>query len=470
MSAAPRAFASFLAALLVLVPLPGHWRARNIPTLSLIAWLFFLNVAHGVNVIEWYDNIAMKLEIWCDIIRPLVLTPSSNLTVSKLVIGGNMAIPVSCFCLALRLEGIAAVRHVKTSHSDRRRKMLTDLALCVGLPVIEMALHYVVQGHRFDIVERFGCQPASYVSLAEFFLIWFIPIILCLGTFALGALAFFHFFKRRATFARHLAASNTGLTPSRYFRLMAMSLALMIWDLVVVALTLVFNYRPGLRPWTGWADVHSNWLHVNRFPVFLIPADTLRWTYFLWWTIPVTAYMFFAFFAFSRDALTEYGTYLTWLKEKVLRIRPSPTKGVKALKDSSFAPLGSATSRPPRFGVFSYASQPDVPYTPTSAKETTRLSYPASPGLQTSASSIVSFYGRADEPNDEEKDHDFTTSTVRARDDAAPPYQPHSASFSLSQPSSPTTPTIVPPPPALVVEAADNASIISQYAHSDRTV
>ena len=67
MSAAPRAFASFLAALLVLLPLPGHWRARNIPTLSLIAWLFILNVVHGVNVIEWYDNTEIKLKVWCDI-------------------------------------------------------------------------------------------------------------------------------------------------------------------------------------------------------------------------------------------------------------------------------------------------------------------------------------------------------------------------------------------------------------------
>ncbi|RPD76936.1 STE3-domain-containing protein [Lentinus tigrinus ALCF2SS1-7] len=445
MSAAPRAFASFLAAVLVLVPLPGHWRARNIPTLSLIAWLSFLNVAHGVNVIEWYDNTDIKLKIWCDII-------------SKLVIGANMAIPASCFCLALRLEGIASVRSVKRTHSDKRRKMLSDIAICVGLPLIQMALHYVVQGHRFDIVERFGCQPETYVSLPEFFLIWFIPILLCLGTFVLGALAFFHFFRRRATFARHLAASNTGLTPSRYFRLMAMSLALMIWNLVVFALTLAFNYRRGLRPWTNWADVHSNWLNINRFPVFLIPSDTLRWTYFLWWTIPVTAYMFFAFFAFGRDALIEYAGYFSWFKRNVLRMRPS-TKGNK-LKDPTFVPISSVSSpRPPKFDAFPYTSQPDVPYTPTSA-ETSRLSYPETHYAQTPASSIVSFYGHT-EAHDEEKGHDVTTSTTRPMDDseAVPPYYPPSS------PSSPTTPTIVPPPPALVAEG-DNASIISHYGHA----
>ena len=45
---------------------------------------------------------------------------------------------------------------------------------------------YVVQGHRFDIIEDFGCQPESYVSLPEFFLVWLLPILSCLGTFIFG--------------------------------------------------------------------------------------------------------------------------------------------------------------------------------------------------------------------------------------------------------------------------------------------
>ncbi|KAH9887049.1 GPCR fungal pheromone mating factor [Cubamyces lactineus] len=310
MSSAPRAFASFFAAFLVLLPVPWHWRAKNIPTLSLIIWLFVLNVAHGVNVIIWYDNVIVTMPVWCDII-------------SKLVVGANMAIPAACFCLAMRLEGIAAVRNVKTTFGDKRKKSLIDLAICLGAPAIQMALHYVVQGHRFDIVEGFGCQPDTYVSIPEFFLLWFVPILLCVGTFIFGGLAFLHFFRRRATFARHLAASNSGLTPSRYFRLMAMSLALMIWNLLIFVLTLSFNYRNGLRPWTNWADVHSNWLAVGQYPTVLIPRNLLRWTYFLWWTIPVTAYMFFAFFSFGQDAVSEYGACVTWIKRYVFRMRPT---------------------------------------------------------------------------------------------------------------------------------------------------
>lgn len=146
MSPAPQAFVSFLAAVLVLIPLPTHWRARNIPTVSLILWLFVLNVAHGVNVIVWWDNLQLQLLVWCDIgscICVVFRTQASNApvsSVSKLVIGANMALPAACFCLAMRLEGIAAVRHAKTSHSDKRRRLLVDIAICFFVPCVYMAL------------------------------------------------------------------------------------------------------------------------------------------------------------------------------------------------------------------------------------------------------------------------------------------------------------------------------------------
>ncbi|KAF8146792.1 pheromone A receptor-domain-containing protein [Mycena galopus ATCC 62051] len=48
---------AFLAGFIVLVPLPWHWRARNAPTLSIIAWLFVSNVILGVNATIWRDTI-----------------------------------------------------------------------------------------------------------------------------------------------------------------------------------------------------------------------------------------------------------------------------------------------------------------------------------------------------------------------------------------------------------------------------
>lgn len=293
-------------------------------------------------------------------------------------------------------------------------------------------------------------------------------------------MAFFHFFKRRATFARHLAASNSGLTPSRYFRLMSMSLALMIWNLLIFALTLSFNYRNGLRPWTNWADVRSNWLAVGRFPIALIPAPVLQWTYFLWWTIPATAYMFFAFFAFGRDAVSEYGACVTWVKRNIFRHRPS-TKGTKlsAAGIPSFAPIGyvqpftcsNATSHDSRFrsypsprtpssacDAFSKARQP---LSPTTSNESSRLSFPVSPTTAHSATSLYSYVG-----DGEYKEKAFDVASVPTpEDDPTPPY---SSATPLS-PDAFAILTVSIPPAALVVDGG-HTSIVSSHAHTDQIV
>jgi pheromone a factor receptor len=68
--------AAFIAAFLVLVPAFWHWRARNVPTLSLIVWLFTLNVICGVNSLVWSDNVLDKAPVWCDICEQTV--PKAN--------------------------------------------------------------------------------------------------------------------------------------------------------------------------------------------------------------------------------------------------------------------------------------------------------------------------------------------------------------------------------------------------------
>ena len=58
---------AFLAAFLVIIPLPWHWRARNVGTLAIMVWLFIMNVVYGVNTIVWAGNVDDPAPIWCDI-------------------------------------------------------------------------------------------------------------------------------------------------------------------------------------------------------------------------------------------------------------------------------------------------------------------------------------------------------------------------------------------------------------------
>lgn len=78
--------------------------------------------------------------------------------------------------------------------------MITDLLITVGLPVLGMAMgervfffflppmkftplcsllpEYIVAGHRFNIVEDFGCCPATYNTPLAYVLVWSWPLII----------------------------------------------------------------------------------------------------------------------------------------------------------------------------------------------------------------------------------------------------------------------------------------------------
>lgn len=58
---------AILSALSLLLPLPWHWRARNVATLAIIAWLFVCNIIYAVDALIWGDNVTIVAQVWCDI-------------------------------------------------------------------------------------------------------------------------------------------------------------------------------------------------------------------------------------------------------------------------------------------------------------------------------------------------------------------------------------------------------------------
>ena len=200
---------AFTAAFLVLVPAFWHWRAGNVPTLSLIAWLFTLNLIYGANSLVWSDNIWDKAPVWCDVCEYLFLklyacsqTPLA-FAAAKLIIGASTALPACTLCICKYLAMIGGNRTVGLNRKDRRRITMLDFALCWGVPVIFMALRkssnhssrdlnkglihlidYIVQEHRYNIVQYVGCQPVTYVSIPGILIVWVPPLLLSVGTLA----------------------------------------------------------------------------------------------------------------------------------------------------------------------------------------------------------------------------------------------------------------------------------------------
>ncbi|KAF9238458.1 pheromone A receptor-domain-containing protein [Melanogaster broomeanus] len=296
---------AFLAAALLFLPLPWHWRARNVATLSIITWLFVLNIIYGVDALIWGDNVNIVFVVWCDI-------------TTKIIVGATFALPSACLCICIHLERVASVRQAQTTYSDKRRRQIFEGLMCFGLPMLFMGLHYIVQGHRFDIIEEYGCRPAVYVSVPAILILYAPPILMSVISLGFAGAAFLHFMRRRITFARHLESSRNGLTTSRYFRLMLMSVVEMVWNVSVTAFSLWFSML-SYRPWTNWADVHWNFSRIDLYPSLFTPPIVLTSFYILWWIVPASTFIFVAFFSFGKDAISEYKACFTWFRRTVLR-------------------------------------------------------------------------------------------------------------------------------------------------------
>nr|ADX23535.1 putative pheromone receptor [Flammulina velutipes] len=297
---------AFIAATSLLLPLTWHWQAKNVAILSIIFWLFVENIIYGVDAIVWGNTAEVKIPIWCDI-------------TTKLIIGGQFALPAACLCVCIHLERVASVRAAHTTLKDKKRRNIFEFVMCFGLPVIFMALHYVVQGHRFDIADGYGCRPTTYFSVAGIFIVYLPSIVLSLACLALR-----HFLIRRITFAAHLA-SKSALTTSRYMRLILMAIMQMIWTLSVTSFSLSYTASViPIRPWTNWADVHSDFLRVDQFVMGIFPQRVQTAYYVLWSTVPASTFIFVAFFAFGKEAVEQYKAAFSFCYRLVAR-KDKPT-------------------------------------------------------------------------------------------------------------------------------------------------
>ncbi|KAH9919596.1 pheromone A receptor-domain-containing protein [Fomitopsis serialis] len=298
---------AFIAAILVLIPSPAHWRARNVAILSLIAWLVVVDLIYGVNTIVWSGNVEVRLVVWCDI-------------TTKIIIGASSALPAAAMCICKHLELVASGRAVRLTREDQRRRMCFEFAMCFGAPVVLMALHYIVQGHRFDIVEDIGCQAATYYSIPAVFIVWFPPLLFATITFIYAGLALNHFFRQRLNFATHLRSCDSALTTSRYLRLIAISITEMLWGASLTALAMYDNIAPGLYPYTSWASVHSSFSRIGQYTLVEFSPRARGQAFLFVWAVPASSFIFFVFFGFGEEAVKDYRRALSWVARKVVRL------------------------------------------------------------------------------------------------------------------------------------------------------
>ncbi|OAX32935.1 STE3-domain-containing protein [Rhizopogon vinicolor AM-OR11-026] len=314
---------SFLGFVLALIPLPWHLQAWNSGTCYYMIWTAISCLNQFINSIVWHNNAINWAPVWCDISI-------------RIMLGASVGIPAASMCINRRLYYIAKVHAVTVTKAEKRRAILVDTLICVVFPLMFLALQYVVQGHRFDIFEDVGCYPFIYNTLPAFFLSDSWPIIIGLVSSVYCALSLRAFYRRRVQFNQFLA-SNTSLSASRYFRLMALAMTEILCTIPLASFMIWLNSAAQpVQPWVSWEYVHYDFSRVVQYPSILWTRNFLLVLaiQLTRWFVVICAFIFFAFFGFAAEARKNYGIAF-WSVAKLFGF--SPAKSQQSMGSNGFS-------------------------------------------------------------------------------------------------------------------------------------
>ncbi|GHJ84600.1 hypothetical protein NliqN6_1002 [Naganishia liquefaciens] len=310
---------SLLAALTVALPASWHWRANNIATLSIIFWLFSANLVVAVNAIIWSDNYNDWSPVWCDIS-------------GRVVLAAGIAIPICCLSQMHKLEAVASTRTAGISQTKNNRRRAWDVILCLGFPVVHVALRYIVQGHRYDLAENIGCVIPFWFTWPGLIIVNLVPLVICIAALVYAILALRWFLIRRMQFTALLQASSGGLTTGRYLRLISLTLVDVTIVIFGAIYQLVIRFKTDeLSPYGSWREAHQDFGQIQQYSEdFNIDVASNAMTLYL---LPLYSFVFFIFFGFGEEAIREYLLFgraiVRWYNRLLIR-RPAPNATVQA--------------------------------------------------------------------------------------------------------------------------------------------
>ncbi|OSD03764.1 pheromone receptor [Trametes coccinea BRFM310] len=297
---------SLLGFLLVSIPLYWHLEAWNVGCVLYIFWIGTQSLFQFINVMVWRDNAINWAPVWCDI-------------TTHFTIGSSIGVCCASLVINRRLYHIANISTVSISRADKRRNIITDLAIGLGIPILAIALYWFYQGHRFDILEGVGCTeeyPNSFLAYL-LYITWPIPIGLVSATYCILTLR--AFFKRRRDFST-LVASNNNLTFNRYFRLMGLAAIEVLCTIPLATYNIVQNLTTiPIYPFIGYADLHFWFSRVDQISAVswrAYPA-TVAAVAFKQWTVIGCAILFFLFFGLAEEARKHYRLAISSVAKRV---------------------------------------------------------------------------------------------------------------------------------------------------------
>jgi pheromone a factor receptor len=159
----------------------------------------------------WNKNMVLKAPVYCDFGELLdALFPWDSIhffyaTVSHFQAALNVAVPAASLCINRRLYKIATIKVVTITPTEKRRGVIIDLFIGIGLPILQMITResawsgfladcphgcnseYIVSLHRYTIFEDIGpvLSNALVVETVLLFSMW--PLVIGFVSFVYGS-------------------------------------------------------------------------------------------------------------------------------------------------------------------------------------------------------------------------------------------------------------------------------------------
>ncbi|KAF4623145.1 hypothetical protein D9613_002291 [Agrocybe pediades] len=320
---------AFIGFVMCCIPLPWHLEAWNTGTCLYMVWTGLACLNMFINSVVWTANAIDFSPTWCDIS-------------TKFFIGTTVAIPAASLCINRRLYHISSVRSVTITKAEKRRDVMVDLAIGLGIPLLEMILHYIPQGHRYNIFEDIGCLPSTYNTWVAYVLVYCVPIAIGCVSAVYAIMSIINFNKSRVQF-NELLSSYNNLTSSRYVRLMCLAGVEVLCTIPLGAFSVYLNVRAGISPWISWADTHFGFSRVDQTlaiywrmdPKNNISLELTRW-------LPILcAFIFFGFFGFADEARKNYRSALQTVVKRIGISTSSTLSGKTAFSSTGSKTTGS---------------------------------------------------------------------------------------------------------------------------------
>ena len=103
-----------------------------------------------------------------------------------------------------------------------------------------------------------------------------------------------------------MAASQTGLSVSRYLRLIALAIVEVVLLLINQIISLVVVLRLPIVPYTSWSDIHYQYGLISQVAEAQLTPFAHVVSVLSLYAAPLYAFVFFIFFGLGEEAVLEY--------------------------------------------------------------------------------------------------------------------------------------------------------------------